>query len=62
MAVKKARIITSHVRTARVILVGFKKMVEYIRTVETGLGNGEKIVTSEEEKVKTKLRRNHDVA
>ena len=36
---------------------GFKRMIEYIRVVESTLGNGAKEVTKEEEKCKTKLRR-----
>lgn len=39
---------------------GFKKMIEYIRCVETTFGNGEKIVTPEEEIIKKKLRRTQD--
>ena len=41
---------------------GFKKLVEYIRVVETALGDGIKIVTSEEQKCKAKLRRTNDYA
>ena len=40
---------------------GLAKMIEYIRYVETALGDGRKIVTEMEEKVKKKLRRNCDV-
>jgi len=36
---------------------GLKKMIDYIRVVETALGDGIKRVTAEEEKCKAKLRR-----
>jgi N-acetylneuraminate synthase len=39
---------------------GFKRLVDYIRVVESALGDGNKIVTPEEEKVKAKLRRVKD--
>ncbi len=39
---------------------GFEKMIEYIRCAERCIGNGEKVVTLEEEKIKAKLRRNKD--
>jgi N-acetylneuraminate synthase len=40
---------------------GFKKMVEYVRFVELSLGDGIKRITSEEEVIKLKLRRDSDV-
>jgi len=40
---------------------GFKKMVEYIRYAEDAIGEGKKIITFEEEKIKEKLRRCKDV-
>jgi len=46
---------------ASVEIHGFKKMIEYIRYAEEAIGNGEKIVTPEEEKIKLKLRRYEDV-
>jgi len=39
---------------------GIKQMVNYIRSTEKALGNGIKIVTEAEEKIKTKLRRTKD--
>ncbi len=39
---------------------GFEKMVEYIRVVETSIGDGVKKVSEAEEKIKAKLRRNKD--
>lgn len=39
---------------------GFKKMIEYIRVVETVLGDGEKRITKGEEAIKAKLRRTND--
>lgn len=39
---------------------GFAKMVEYIRCAEQCIGDGVKVVTPEEEKIKAKLRRTKD--
>lgn len=40
---------------------GFRKMVEYIHYCEMALGQGKKIITPEEEKIKIKLRRYDDI-
>jgi len=40
---------------------GFRRMVGYIRAAEVSLGDGDKIITPEEEKIKAKLRRYLDV-
>lgn len=48
-------------QSASLEVTGFRKMVEYIRYCEAALGQGNKIITSEEEKVKAKLRRYSDV-
>jgi N-acetylneuraminate synthase len=40
---------------------GFKRLVDYIREVESALGSGSKIVTEAEEKCKAKLRRTCDL-
>lgn len=42
-------------------IYGFKRMVNYIRAAELALGNVNKVITQEEEKIKTKLRRYADV-
>lgn len=39
---------------------GLNKLVEYIRVVESALGDGKKVVTVQEETIKTKLRRYKD--
>jgi N-acetylneuraminate synthase len=39
---------------------GFKKMVEYIRVIESAMGDGVKTVTEAEETCKKKLRRTKD--
>ena len=47
-------------QSASVETWGLYKLVEYIRAVEQCLGDGNKVVTPLEEKVKAKLRRNKD--
>lgn len=47
-------------QAASVEPMGFAKMVEYIRCAEECIGDGEKIVTPEEESCKAKLRRVKD--
>ena len=47
-------------QSASIEPIGLYKLVEYIRTVETTMGDGIKRVTAEEEKCKAKLRRNKD--
>ena len=47
-------------QSASVEVNGFRRLVDYIREVEIGLGNGIKIITPVEEKVKKKLRRESD--
>ncbi len=42
---------------ASVEVLGFYRLVRYIRTIEKALGDGKKVVTPEEEKVKKKLRK-----
>lgn len=49
-------------QAASIEINGFKRLVDYIRTVEICLGNGIKIVSPEEEKIKAKLRRVKDVS
>ena len=44
-------------QAASVEIMGFYRMVSYIRTIEKSLGNGIKIVTGEEENIKKKLRK-----
>lgn len=44
-------------QAASVEIMGFYRMVSYIRTIEKSLGNGIKIVTGEEEDIKKKLRK-----
>ena len=44
-------------QAASVEIMGFCRMVSYIRTIEKSLGDGIKIVTSEEENIKKKLRK-----
>lgn len=44
-------------QSASVEIMGFYKLVRYIRTVERSMGNGEKVVTLEEEHLKKKLRK-----
>jgi N-acetylneuraminate synthase len=41
-------------------LVGLKKMVDYIRTMESALGDGKKVVYPEELEAAKKLQRTHD--
>ena len=40
---------------------GFKRMVMYVRDAEECLGDGEKLLTAEEEKCRAKLRRTNDI-
>jgi N-acetylneuraminate synthase len=49
-------------QAASIEINGFKRLVDYIRIVEICLGNGIKLVTPEEEKIKAKLRRVKDVS
>ncbi|NQS88602.1 N-acetylneuraminate synthase family protein, partial [Patescibacteria group bacterium] len=42
---------------ASVEVLGFYRLVRYIRTIAKALGDGKKVVTPEEEKVKKKLRK-----
>ena len=44
-------------QAASVEVLGFYRLVSYIRTVESALGDGKKIVTPEEEEIKKKLRK-----
>ena len=44
-------------QAASVEIMGFYRMISYIRAIEKSLGNGIKIVTSEEESIKKKLRK-----
>ncbi|HCJ65793.1 MAG TPA: N-acetylneuraminate synthase, partial [Elusimicrobia bacterium] len=44
-------------QAASVEVLGFYRLVRYIRTIEEALGNGRKIITPEEENVKKKLRK-----
>ena len=44
-------------QAASIEIMGFYRLVGYIRTVEKSLGNGLKIITKEEEAVKKKLRK-----
>ncbi len=44
-------------QAASVEVIGFYNLVQYIRTIETTFGNGRKIVTSEEEAIRAKLRK-----
>jgi N-acetylneuraminate synthase len=44
-------------QSASVELGGLKKLVNYIRAVETSLGDGNKVVTEQETQIATKLRR-----
>ena len=44
-------------QSASVEVLGFHRLVSYIRTIESALGEGKKIVTPEEEEIKKKLRR-----
>ncbi len=44
-------------QAASVEIMGFYRLVKYIRAIEKALGNGIKVVTEEEKKVKVKLRR-----
>jgi N-acetylneuraminate synthase len=47
-------------QSASLELVGFERMIKYIRAVESSMGDGIKRVTEAEEICKTKLRRNED--
>ena len=44
-------------QAASVEVMGFYRLVEYVRTIETALGDGVKIVTEQEENIKKKLRK-----
>lgn len=44
-------------QAASIEIMGFARLVGYIRTIEKALGNGIKIVTKEEENIKKKLRK-----
>ena len=44
-------------QAASVEIMGFYRLVEYIRTIESALGNEKKIVTDQEQEIKKKLRR-----
>lgn len=44
-------------QSASIEVLGFYKLVKYIRAIEKALGNGIKVVTEEEKKVKAKLRK-----
>jgi len=44
-------------QAASVEIIGFHRLVRYIRAIEQSLGNGIKVITDEEKKVKAKLRR-----
>lgn len=44
-------------QAASVEIMGFRRLVDYIRTIEAALGDGVKRVSSEEEKIKRKLRK-----
>ena len=44
-------------QAASVEIMGFYRLVEYIRTIEVALGDGVKIVTEQEENIKKKLRK-----
>jgi N-acetylneuraminate synthase len=44
-------------QAASVEIMGFYRIVSYIRTLEKALGNGIKVVTKEEENIKKKLRK-----
>ena len=49
-------------QAASIELQGFKRLVDYIRTVELALGDGIKRITAAEEKVRQKLQRSEDCA
>lgn len=44
-------------QAASIEIMGFHRLVKYIRAIEKALGNGIKVVTEEEKKVKAKLRK-----
>lgn len=44
-------------QAASIEVLGFYHLLSYIRTVESALGDGKKIVTPEEEEIKKKLRK-----
>ncbi len=44
-------------QAASVEVIGFYHLVQYIRTIETTFGNGQKRITQEEEKIREKLRK-----
>lgn len=44
-------------QSASIEIMGFYRLISYIRAVEKSLGNGIKIVTKEEENIKKKLRK-----
>ena len=48
-------------QAASVEVMGFHRLIGYVRIVEKALGNPEKMVTQAEEKIKQKLRRVNDL-
>jgi N-acetylneuraminate synthase len=44
-------------QAASIEIMGFYRVVSYVRTLEKALGNGIKVVTNEEESIKKKLRK-----
>ena len=48
-------------QAASVEVVGFQKLVKYIRTIEKALGDGVKVVTPQEEKERERLRKVNDL-
>jgi len=44
-------------QAASIEIMGFFKLVKYIRAIEKAMGNGVKVLTEEEEKIKAKLRK-----
>jgi len=44
-------------QAASIEIMGFYRVVSYVRTLEKALGNGVKVVTNEEESIKKKLRK-----
>ena len=44
-------------QAASVEIMGFYRLINYIKTTEKALGRGEKVITQAEEKIKQKLRR-----
>jgi N-acetylneuraminate synthase len=48
-------------QAASIEIMGFYKLVKYIRTIEKALGDGVKVVTPQEEKVRKRLRKINDL-